>query len=41
MHVNSGGGGGEKRGYDPAYDPSNINKRPRPSTSSSQQWNNK
>jgi len=36
MHV----GGGEKRGYDPAYDPNN-NKRPRPSSASSQQWNNK
>jgi hypothetical protein len=34
------GGGGEKRGYDPAYDP-NTNKRPRPTPSSSQQWNNK
>ncbi|CAF0980993.1 unnamed protein product [Rotaria sp. Silwood1] len=43
MHL----GGGEKRPYDPAYDPNNANKRPRPSTSSSssssssQQWNNK
>jgi cyclin T len=36
-----GGGGGEKRGYDSAYDPANHNKRPRPSSSSSQQWNNK
>ncbi|CAF1426966.1 unnamed protein product [Rotaria magnacalcarata] len=41
MHI-----GGEKRPYDPAFDPNN-NKRPRPSSSSSssssssQQWNNK
>jgi hypothetical protein len=40
MHVGAGGGG-EKRGYDPAYDPNNNNKRPRPAQPSSQQWNNK